>query len=252
MSFPKYPAYKDSGVEWIGDIPVGWVTTPIRSLAVSAPKSFTDGDWIESPFITDTGIRLLQTGNIGVGNYKEQGFRYISEETFDNLHCTEVKPGDLLICRLAEPVGRACIAPTLKEKMITSVDVAILKTSLYVSANYFNYVLSAASYLSFMESECRGGTRNRVSRSFLGSVRVPFPPLPEQQAIASFLDRECGKIDALIAEQERLIALLAEKRQGVPRRHKRPEPQRPHEGLRHPVDRDGAGRVGSCQIVFAF
>jgi len=215
MSFQKYSAYKESGVEWIGEIPVWWVTTPIRALAVSAPKSFTDGDWIESPFITDAGVRLLQTGNIGVGNYKEQGFRYISEETFENLHCTEVRPGDLLICRLAEPVGRACIAPALKEKMITSVDVAILKTSLYVSANYFNYVLSAPSYLSFMESECRGGTRNRVSRSFLGSVRVPFPPLPEQQAIASFLDRECGKIDVLIAEQERLIALLAEKRQAV-------------------------------------
>ncbi|PYD60942.1 restriction endonuclease subunit S [Gluconacetobacter entanii] len=215
MSFPKYPAYKDSGVEWIREIPLKWDVTPIRSLSASAPKSFMDGDWIESPFITNEGIRLIQTGNIGIGRYKEQGFRYISEETFQDLNCTEVKPNDLLICRLADPVGRACLAPTLTDKMITSVDVAILKPANYASAEYFKYVLSSPTYLSFMEGECRGGTRNRVSRSFLGSVRVPLPPLSEQQAIASFLDRECGKIDALITEQERLVALLAEKRQAV-------------------------------------
>jgi type I restriction enzyme S subunit len=66
-----------------------------------------------------------------------------------------------------------------------------------------------------MEGQCRGGTRDRVSRSFLARVRTSLPPLAEQRAIAAFLDRETKKIDELVAEQERLIELLKEKRQAV-------------------------------------
>ena len=125
--FKLYPAYKDSGVEWLGEIPAQWEVKPIRALARPGYKTFTDGDWIESPYIRDQGIRLIQTGNIGVGEYREQGFRYINEETFRDFGCTEVVPGDVLICRLADPVGRACRAPDLGGRMITSVDVCILK-----------------------------------------------------------------------------------------------------------------------------
>ena len=66
-----------------------------------------------------------------------------------------------------------------------------------------------------MESQCRGGTRDRVSRSFLSTVKIPWPKFEEQTAIAAFLDRETAKIDALVAEQEKLINLLKEKRQAV-------------------------------------
>jgi type I restriction enzyme S subunit len=188
---------------------------PIRALAAGGRSSFIDGDWIESPFITDEGIRLVQTGNIGVGKYREQGFRYISRDTFQTLNCTEVSPGDVLICRLADPVGRACLAPDLGGPMITSVDVCILKPSREHDGRFLVYLLSSPEYLGFMEGQCRGGTRDRVSRSFLGSVRVPVPPLPDQATIAAFLDRETGKIDALVEEQRRLLDLLKEKRQAV-------------------------------------
>ena len=76
--YQPYPDYKDSGVEWLGIIPENWIVTCIKRLSSNAVKSFTDGDWIESPHITDTGVRLIQTGNIGIGKYKEQGYRYIS------------------------------------------------------------------------------------------------------------------------------------------------------------------------------
>ena len=74
---------------------------------------FTDGDWIESKDQSDDGIRLVQTGNIGEGIYleKEARAKYISEETFEKLKCTEIFPGDILVSRLPDPVGRACIIP---------------------------------------------------------------------------------------------------------------------------------------------
>ena len=216
MSFPRYPAYKDSGVEWLGEVPEGWNSYPLRSLARPGRDCFIDGDWIESPYITDEGIRLIQTGNIGTGIYREQGFRYISPESFEQLGCTEVSPGDVLICRLAEPVGRACLAPRLGSRMITSVDVAILKPGRQVNPKFLVYALSSGEYLGYMESQCRGGTRDRVSRSFLGSVRIALSQDPQEQAIiTTFLDRETAKIDALVADYQALIELLQEKHQAI-------------------------------------
>jgi type I restriction enzyme S subunit len=103
----------------------------------------------------------------------------------------------------------------METRMITSVDVSILKCDEAVDSRFLVYLLSSSHYLDYMASECRGGTRDRVSRSFLGSVRLPNPPRTEQSWISAFLDYETGKIDALIEKQRRLIELLKEKRQAV-------------------------------------
>jgi type I restriction enzyme S subunit len=212
MSRQAYPKYKPSGIEWLGEIPSHWDIAPIRGFAESGYKTFTDGDWIESPFIQEEGIRLIQTGNIGIGEYREQGFRYIDEETFRQFHCTEISPDDVLICRLADPVGRACLAPDLGVRMITSVDVCILKPRDDVHAGFVVYALSSQYYLSWLSAICRGGTRDRISRSMLGAIRIQKPPLVEQRAIAAFLARETARIDGLIEKKERQVELLQEKR----------------------------------------
>ena len=107
------PRLQPSGVEWLGEVPEHWEVKRIAAAARPGPDSFTDGDWVELPYITDNGVRLIQTGNIGIGEYREQGHRYIDESSFEELRCTDINPGDVLICRLAEPVGRACLAPDL-------------------------------------------------------------------------------------------------------------------------------------------
>ena len=203
---------KDSGVEWLGQMPAHWSVMPIRSLARPQPYSFIDGDWIEAPYISDEGIRLLQTGNVGVGEFKEQGFRYISERTFAELDCTEVEPGDLLICRLAAPVGRACIAPSLGMRMITSVDVAILKLAGIYVADYYSALFSSVQYLGYVDAACRGGTRDRISRSFLGAIRVCCPPAAEQNTIVNYLDAETHKINELAATSRNVMLQLRERR----------------------------------------
>lgn len=202
----------DSGVEWLAEIPEHWEVKPIRTLARSGYKTFTDGDWIESPFIRDEGIRLIQTGNVGIGEYKEQGYRYIDEATFRSFRCTEVVPGDVLICRLADPVGRACLAPDLGCRMITSVDVCILKPAGDMDAAFVVYALSGSEYLAWLSGICRGGTRDRVSRSMLGAIRVQKPPLVEQRAIVAFLDRETARINALVTKVREAIDRLQELR----------------------------------------
>ena len=210
-----YPAMKDSGVEWLGEVPKHWDTSKIKGLARPGYKTFVDGDWIESPYITADGIRLIQTGNIGTGEYREKGFRYISEETFTNFGCTEIKPGDVLICRLGEPVARACLAPQLGNRMITSVDVCILKTRENIHAKFLVYSMSSWPYLDWVGSLVRGSTRDRVSRSMLGSFLLPFSPLPEQFAIVRYLDHVDRRIRRYIRAKQKLVKLLEEQKQAL-------------------------------------
>ena len=215
-SLRPYPEQRDSGVEWIGRLPGHWGLRKIKSLARRGIKTFVDGDWIESPYITADGIRLIQTGNIGVGEYREKGFRYISEETFNNFGCTEIKPGDILICRLGDPVARACHAPDLGGRMITSVDVCILKVDVdTTNPEFLVYSMSSGRYLDWVTSLVRGSTRDRISRSMLGSFSLPLPPVPEQTAIARFLDHIDRRIQRYIRAKEKLIALLEAYKQAL-------------------------------------
>ena len=210
-----YLAYKPSGVEWLGDVPEDWDTSKIKGLVPPGYKTFVDGDWIESPYITTDGIRLIQTGNIGTGKYREKGFRYISEETFTNFGCTEIKPGDVLICRLGEPVARACLAPQLGKRMITSVDVCILKPRENIHAKFLVYSMSSWPYLDWVGSLVRGSTRDRVSRSMLGSFLLPLPRFPEQAAIVRYLDHADRRIQRYIRAKQKLVTLLEEQKQAI-------------------------------------
>ena len=208
----SYPHYRKSGVEWLGEVPEHWEVKRLSAVARHGPESFTDGDWVELPYITDSGIRLIQTGNVGIGAYREQGYRYIDEISFDELRCTEVAPGDILISRLADPVGRACLAPSLGVRMITSVDVCILKPSEQCSAEFLVFLLGSKGYLDYVESLVRGGTRDRISRQMLGAIKIASPPVAEQRAIATYLDRETERIDALVVKMRLLIERLGEYR----------------------------------------
>jgi type I restriction enzyme S subunit len=215
MKYQTYPAYKDSGVEWLGDVPEHWTNAPIKYMALEECSLFLDGDWIESKDLSDEGIRYITTGNIGEGIYKEQGAGYITEDKFETLNCTEVFEGDILISRLNLPIGRSCIVPNLESRIITSVDNVIFRPDSRYSKNYLVYLFSSEGYFKHTGNVARGTTMQRISRGLLGNIRVIVPTLSEQQKIAQFLDHETAKIDTLIEKQQRLIELLKEKRQAV-------------------------------------
>jgi type I restriction enzyme S subunit len=208
-------------MEWLSEKPQGWSVRKVKFLANNEPNSFTDGDWIESPYVTDQGIRLLQCGNVGTGNYIEQGFRYISSDTFEELRCTEVSPGDVLICRMRSSprilAGRACVAPDLGVGMITAVDNCILKPAKGFESRFLVYQMSTMAYLQYVETIARGGTRDRISRSMLANIKLVLPAANEQIAIADHLDEVCSRLNNVCARvrigieqlQEYRIALIS-------------------------------------------
>jgi len=180
-----------------------WETKTLFELADRKKELFDDGDWIEAEFLTERGIRLIQTGNIGEGQFTDkESKKYISSESFTKLACKELQFGDILICRLAEPAGRACILPNIgEERIITSVDVTIFRPLNSVAdRRYLVSVFNTRQWFEAVNGRCGGSTRTRISRGELGKIEITIPPLPEQTAIAAILSDMDAEITALAAK----------------------------------------------------
>ena len=166
----------------------GWSTKKLTEVC----EVFADGDWVESKDQSSGGIRLIQTGNVGNGIFKDRDekARYISEATFKRLRCTEIFEGDCLISRLPEPVGRSCILPETGERMITAVDCTIVRFDpQQLIPGFFNLYSQSFDYLQAVDAETTGTTRKRISRSKLGGVAIPVPTLSEQHRIVGILNQ---------------------------------------------------------------
>jgi type I restriction enzyme S subunit len=180
---------------------VSWIKAELTSVC----DVFADGDWIESKDQSDNGIRLIQTGNVGFGKFKarDSKARYVSEETFKRLRCTEIKQGDILVSRLPDPVGRACVIPELDVKSITAVDCTIIRTkNEIIGTNFLNYFFQSPQYFEQVEQNITGATRQRISRSLLGKIQVQLPPLSLQQKIVAKLDTIFAEIDKATASTD--------------------------------------------------
>lgn len=171
----KFVGFKSQFIEMFGNAPE---RVPLSSLC----DTFIDGDWIEAKDQSVYGIRLIQTGNVGVGVYKDKDdkARYISEETFNKLNCTEVVEGDILISRLPDPVGRACAVPGGLGKCITAVDCTIIRLNNKALPKYFIAFTNTPDYAMQIKKVLSGTTRLRVSRANLGRIEVPLPSKDEQ------------------------------------------------------------------------
>ena len=161
--------------------------------------TFIDGDWIEAKDQSDFGIRLIQTGNVGVGTFKDKGdkARYISEDTFNRLNCTEVVEGDILISRLPDPVGRACIVPAGLGKSITAVDCTIIKLNDKVLPKFFVAFTNTPDYAMQIKQVLSGTTRLRISRANLGKIQFPLPTRDKQQQFVTIAEQADKSISEL-------------------------------------------------------
>jgi type I restriction enzyme, S subunit len=165
-------------VEVKGGVPQGWGNSTVADVC----NSFDDGDWIETKDQGGDDYRLLQISNIGDDDFVETGnFRYISEDTFRRLHCKEVKPGDILISRMPDPIGRAWYVTKQPWKMITAVDATIARPNIQlVNPFYFLYHINSPSHLALCAARATGATRPRVARKSMGALPIKVPPLSLQ------------------------------------------------------------------------
>ena len=202
MSFPRYEKYKDSGVEWLGEVPEEWEVKPFYSIASERDES-------NQGMVEDNLLSLSYGRIVSKDITTNDGLLPESFETYQI-----VRPGDIVfrLTDLQNDKRSLRTAIVCETGIITSAYVATTPTSILPS--YLNYLLRAYDETKVFYS-MGGGVRQSLKFTDLKHL-PPDVPLPtDQQTIAAFLDRETGKIDALVAEQARLIELLKEKRQSV-------------------------------------
>ena len=206
MSFPRYPSYKDSGVEWLGQVPEHWEVISIKWLSPvkrgASPRPIDDPKYFD-----DDGefawVRIADVSACdGVLNETTQRLSELGSSL-----SVKIAPGELFVS-IAGTVGKPCIAA--------------IKACIHDGFVYFPSLKIDPLFLYriFEGGACYGGlgkwgTQLNLNTDTIGSIRVALPPADELKGLLAFLDRETGKIDELVAEQRRLMELLKEKRQAV-------------------------------------
>lgn len=187
MSLPRYPEYKHSGLEWLPTVPSHWDVCPLKRVA-----SLKSGDSITSEQITEAGDFPVYGGN---------GLRgFTSSFTHEGRFA--------LIGRQGALCGNVNYS---QGKFWASEHAVVATPTKPAETTWLGELLRAMDLNQYSVSAAQPG----LSVELISNIGVPYPPLSEQAAIATFLDRETAKIDVLIAEQEKLLTLLAEKRQAT-------------------------------------
>ena len=177
---------------------------------------FCDGDWIEKKDQDPSGtVRLIQLADIGEGLFKDKSDRYITDNKAKELNCTFLEEGDILIARLPDPLGRACIFPQ-SGKYITAVDIAIVRIrNTNIDSKYIMHLINSVYFRSEIKKYESGTTRKRISRKNLARIEFDVPPLPEQQRIVTRIEELFSELDKAVETLQTTKQQLAVYRQAV-------------------------------------
>jgi len=181
--------------------------------ALETASIFTDGDWVESKDQDPDGdVRLVQLADVGDGEYLRKSARFLTGTKAKELRCTFLIKGDILIARMPDPLGRACIFPGDLKNAVTVVDVCVIRPDPKVHcARWLMHCINGIDCRRKISALSSGTTRTRISRGNLSEIEIPLPPLPEQRRIADILDRA----DALRAKRRAALARLDELTQAI-------------------------------------
>lgn len=196
-------------------LPKNWVKCTIPEL-ITNDGVFVDGDWIESKDQDPTGeVRLIQLADIGVNKFIDKSYRFLNEDTAKKLRCTFIKEGDVLIARMPDPIGRACVFP-LNGKNVTAVEVAIIRLNEnYINNKWLMHMVNSLKINKEIQSLASGSTRQRISRKNLSTINFPLPPLQEQNRIVAKLDKLFFKLETIKSSNTKIPLLLKDFRKQV-------------------------------------
>lgn len=201
-----YSNYKDSGVQWIGKVPSHWNMAKLKYdfhiYAGATPKT-------ENPIYWDGDIIWITPADYKTSDkYVSQGKRTISKEGYQSCNTQIVPKGSLIFSKRA-PIGTIAIA--VNELCTNQGCLSCVPKD--VSSTYFFYIISVST--EAFELLGSGATFKEISANYFANVKLPLPPLSEQQAIASYLDAKTKPIDDIIAKREKQIELLEEMKSAI-------------------------------------
>jgi type I restriction enzyme S subunit len=150
-----------------------------------------DGDWIESKDQDPNGdVRLVQLADIGDGDYLNKSARYLTSSKARELRCTMLQPGDVLVSRMADPIGRACIFPGDLKPCVTVVDICVVRPDqTRVLPEWLKYAINEPRFRVGVQSRAVGATRPRISGKNLQAMTIGVPSIDEQRRVVDLLSR---------------------------------------------------------------
>ncbi|MEL7356253.1 MAG: restriction endonuclease subunit S [Cyanobacteria bacterium J06560_6] len=214
MSFPKYEAYKDSGVEWLGEVPGHWHVEALKYYSHVFPSN-VDKKSYEGQF----SVLLCNYTDVYYNEKIVEGMNFMSATaTNEQIEKFELQAGDVIFTKDSESADDIAIASYVPESLpgvICGYHLSMIRPGPTADGEFIKRFFDSHSAKAYFAVSANGLTRMGLSQYSTDNVPTPIPPLEEQKQIAQFLDYETARINTLITEQQRLIELLKEKRQAV-------------------------------------
>ncbi|THK37649.1 restriction endonuclease subunit S [Ensifer sp. MPMI2T] len=213
MSFTQHSRYKSSNVDGLEEVPEHWRLSRLGFASWVRARLGWKG--LKADEYVDDGYVFLATPNIKGREIDFENVNYIDQIRYDESPEIALGLGDVLLAKDGSTLGTVNVVRCLPRPATVNSSIAVITPRADLSGMYLFYLFQS-SYMQATIQRIKGGMGvPHLFQEDLNKFHIPLPPLPEQIAIASFLDRETGKIDALVEEQKRLIELLKEKRQAV-------------------------------------
>ena len=179
--------FKGEDNSYYENLPENWCVSCLAE--ITNPSLLNDGDWILSENMDSNGtVKLIQLGSIGFMNYINKGFKFITDNTFIDLSCTQIYPTYLLINRIINDRMCLCILPNIEGKLITTVDTCWIAPNPNYEIKYLMYAMASPQFQSLVIKHSTGVTRKRISKNNLIKLPLLLPPLAEQKRIVHHVD----------------------------------------------------------------
>ena len=207
----RYPAYKDSGVPWLGEVPSHWQIRRMKHLVsqIGSGKTPRGGSQV---YVT-SGVMLLRSQNVHFAALRLDDVAFIDDEADCEMAGTRVLPEDVLLNITGASLGRCCVVPTNFGRANVNQHVCILRSRPRVVAPaYLHYLLRSHVLQAQIHSDENGSSREGLNFQQVGNLIAVLPPPDEQRSILVKVMRETAKIDALVEKKRRLLGLIEEKR----------------------------------------
>ena len=204
----RYDTYKDSGVQWLGEIPGHWECVPIRRIAYVNPTRTKNLD-IDS-YVGYAPMERIRCDNMNPSKIK------VSKLASGLTYCEE---GDIVLAKVTPCFenGNLAIVPQVEQGCCyASSELFVFRAKGKVMPRFLLYTFLNRGFINAGASTMRGtGGLKRVTTEFANSAATPLPPLSEQHSIVSFLDAKCGKIDEWVTKKQKEVEHLQELKQRV-------------------------------------
>lgn len=213
-NYKPYPAYKDSGVEWIGDVPEGWEVARLRHIA-----SFTNSNVDKKSYTDQEPVNICNYTDVYYHEFITESLPFMEATASESeIKQFALKKGDLIITKDSEDpadIGIPSIVVDDLQGVVCGYHLTLIRTPDLGTARFLHRVLQSHPTKAHFFIEAPGITRYGLGQDAIGNVPICLPPISFRQVIADWIDRETARIDALIAKKSRFIELLKEKRQAL-------------------------------------